>query len=98
MFAQSPFSLGIATGVVPAPQLMVGGAEALALIVLLLAVCCGLLWLLTGSTASAASAQLPGIKMHRTPSGTSATQRYRAGVRIGGPRPRHQAPSLAKAR
>ena len=45
---------GVAAGVIPVPQLLIGSAQAWTLILLLLALCCGLLWLLTTPARSAA--------------------------------------------
>lgn len=53
MFVPSNFSPGIATGVIPAPQLLIGYPEACVLIAFLLVLCCGALWLLTRPSRTA---------------------------------------------
>ncbi len=55
MLIQGTYPSGVvAAGVIPVPQLLIGPAQAWALILILLALCCGLLWLLTKPAPSAA--------------------------------------------
>ncbi len=96
------FSPGIVTGMIPAPQLLIGPVEALVVIVSLLVVCCGVLWLLTGATGGAASAQALSARS-RVGSRTTAAQGLRSRVGISArafdtPRVKSRTVNLAKAR
>lgn len=63
MFIQGTFFPGMATGVVPAPQLLIGYDQAWVLILSLLVLCCALFWLLTKPAGRAARQRSP---LHRS--------------------------------
>ncbi len=99
------FSPGIVTGMMPGPQLLIGPVEALVVIASLLVVCCGVLWLLTGATGGAASAQASGARITRSRVGSRTTAtpglRSRAGISaraFDAPRVKSRTVNLAKAR
>ncbi len=105
MFAEHIFLPGIVTGMISAPQLLISPVEALVVILSALALCCGVLWLVTGSISSTVSAQAssPNPRRSKAASGMKAPPRLREDIRISprildAARQKGRAPSLAKAR
>ena len=66
MFLQAIFPSGVADGTMITPQLLVGFGNAWVLLVVLLAVCCGILWLLSKPSRAATGTSASSVQSSHT--------------------------------